>query len=69
MCNWNNHKFFWVGDEKIEMGYRFCLAFVRKNIDTLYSVFFDLLRPMMAIDEFVYIMTNKRLIKKKDTRK
>lgn len=62
LCNYRNHKFFDLAENKIFYNKKFCSKFLRPIAENLYTKYYKIVRPLMILDEWVYLMSNRRLI-------
>lgn len=65
VCDWNNHRYFNTEAYTLTYSEKFCLKIVQKFIDTLSFKYEKYIGTLLLLDEFVYIITDKRLLPNK----
>lgn len=65
LCNWSNHEY--INNEILTITYneKFCKSVIAKNIDLWSDKYVEIYNLALLMDEFVYIVSNLRLIPNK----
>lgn len=62
MCDWHNHRYF--NSESMTLTYAgpFCTSLIQKYVDLLADKYMDVVKFLLNLDEFYYLITNDRLM-------
>lgn len=63
MCDWHNHRYYNVESMTLTYAAPFCTSLIQKYIDLLADKYMDVVRYLLNLDEFYYLITNDRLMK------
>ena len=64
-CEWNNHKYFNIEAYTVTYSEKFCLKLVQKFIDVLSFKYEKYIATLLLLDEFIYLITDQRLLQNK----
>jgi hypothetical protein len=66
LCNWRNHGFYNPQSLTVTYSSKFCLGMILKFVDTLWEKFGEVYRFINIMDEFMFLISGKRLIEQVD---
>lgn len=69
LCNWRNHKYIDAEAKTITFNEKFCKKLVFHTIDTIVKRYEIYIQYLLLLDEFVFIISEQRLLTKKIDRK
>lgn len=62
MCDWHNHRYFNAESMTLTYAAPFCTSMITKYIDTLAEKYLDIVRFLLYLDEFYYLITHDRFM-------
>lgn len=66
ICDWNAHNYFNPQSLTVTYSQQFCLANIVKFLDTLWDKYSEIFRLMNIMDEFLFLITGRKLFAQKD---
>lgn len=63
MCDWHNHRYYNAESMTLTYSAQFCTSIIQKFIDLLADKYMDVVRFLLNLDEFYYLITHDRLMK------
>ena len=62
LCDWHNHRYYNAESMTLTYAAPFCNALIQKYIDILADKYMAVVRYLLSLDEFYYLITHKRLM-------
>jgi len=63
MCDWHNHRYYNAESMTLTYDSKFCSSLIQQYIDMLADKYMDVVRYLLNLDEFYYLITHDRLMK------
>ena len=62
VCEWHNHRYFDAEARAVTYNEKFCFKLVQRYIDVLWMKYGEIVKFLMLLDEFFFIVTEQRLM-------
>jgi hypothetical protein len=62
LCNYRNHIFFDIAENKLILNKKFCSKMMRPLSEPLYTKYYKIIRPLLILDEWIFLVSNRRII-------